>query len=172
MWLKRRRGLQICCFAVALVLAAVIAFKMFYGPWVFIRYVRFPIPKSVKNIKADRPSWEVSGHKYVMRFKINKNDLKLILNSRPFKEMIDVQYRRYGRGVLRWRLDPHHAEGILLYPSYGRPGPKWFRPDQWKNPKVYRFRERNTSYREHLQVLIYNEELGEAYLIERYEGRW
>jgi len=169
MWLKKRRGLQICCFAVALVLTVFIAVKMLYGPWIFIRYVRFPIPKSVKNIKAERPSWEISGHKYVMRFKINKKDLNLIINSRPFKEMIGVSY---GRGVLDWRLDLHHGESIPLYVSTGRAEPKWFRPDQWKNPKVYRFRERNTSYREHLQVLIYNEEIDEAYLIERYEGRW
>jgi hypothetical protein len=167
MWLKKRRGLQICCFAVALVLVTVFAFKMLYGPWIFIRYVRFPIPKSVKNIKADRPKWEISGHKYVMRFKINKDDLKLILDSRPFKEMIDVRYRG---SVLSWNLDPHHGEMIPLYTS--REEPKWFRPDQWKNPKVYRYRERDTSYRLHLQVLIYNEEVGEAYLIERYTGRW
>jgi hypothetical protein len=132
---------------------------------IFKRYVCNPIPKSVKHIRADRP-WELSGHRYVMHFEISPSDLSSVLALRRFTEVSHVEYNA---GSLRWDVDPSHGEALPLY-RHGKGAPAWFRPNDWKNPKAYRHKERQTNYREHMQILIYNEELGEAYLIEYQEG--
>ena len=63
-------------------------------------------------------------------------------------------------------------ESLCLYePQGGWPGPEWFRPDDWKSPKVYEFKQMTISYRLHMQVLIYNEELSEVYLVEDLGGK-
>ena len=102
---KNERTLRNCCISFGIILACIFVPKMSYGTRVFKRYVRNPIPKSVKNIKVHRPR-ELSGRRYVMRFKISQADLMLILNSRRFKEMMDVNYRRgilfLGRGSFAW----------------------------------------------------------------------
>ena len=58
---------------------------------------------------------------------------------------------------------------MILY-SRDRRAPDWFRPGEWRDYKAYRFKERRTNYREHTQILIYNEKLGEAYFVEYQEG--
>ena len=183
---KYKRTLRTCCISLAVILACGLFLKISYPSLLFKKYVCNPIPKSVKNIKAQRTQFLFSGHKYVMRFKINKADLMLILNSRPFKE---VEWVQYENGFLNWGKTPlwekqnqggfnpteasWEREGMCLYePQGGRPGPEWFRPDDWKSPKVYEFKQRSISYRLHMQVLIYNEELSEAYLVEDLGGKW
>lgn len=167
---KNKRTLLSCCIVLALILACAIVLKMSRGPLLFRRYVLKPIPKSVKNIKVARP-WEMSGHRYVMHFRISKADLALILNSKPFKKMMDVSY---DNGNLSWSLDIHQGEGLSLYSIYGdgRSGPEWFRPNDWKSPEVYRFKEMTIEYRRHMQILIYNGELAEAYFVEYQAGHW
>jgi hypothetical protein len=153
------------------ILAGAIALKMPYGTGtrVFKRYVCNPVPKSVKDIKVSRASWLLaSGHRYGMHFKISKDDMTLILNSKRFKEVTDFTYRG---GTLSWDIDPSHGEAVGLYiGTQGQVAPDWFRPDEWPNPKCYRLKERNIRYRLHIQVVIYNEDVGEAYLLEYLEG--
>jgi hypothetical protein len=171
MWYKKRRNFKTFCISAAIILSCVIGLKISHGPLIFRRYVCKPIPKSVKNIKVHRP-WETGGHRYVMHFKISKDDLQLILNSRRFKEMMDVKYK-IKKGILVWQKDPSQGWSLTVYsPSEGRPGPKWFRPDQWDNSKVYFFKDMFGSYQSHWQVLIFNEELAEAYVVEYQEGAW
>jgi hypothetical protein len=121
-----------------------------------------------------------------MHFKISEADLQLVLSSKQFKE---VEWVKYENGSIDWGDTPpwekqnkggyvpgplhYEAESLYLYAPYkGRPGPAWFKPNDWDSPKVYVFKERNISYQEHNQILIYNEELAEAYLVEYQEGRW
>jgi hypothetical protein len=165
-WLKKKRCLVACCFLLALATLLVMALRNSLGaPGVFKRYICDPIPKSVKHIRADRP-WELSGHTYVMHFKISRDDLPCVFNSRGFKEVSKVMY---SHGALDWRVGPSYGESYQLYPP-GGPEPEWFRPNDWKDPKAYRFKERLANYRQHMQVLIYNEEVGEAYFVEYQEG--
>lgn len=154
------------CISLAVILICFVTLKATRGSRVFKKYVYKPIPKSVKDIKLHRP-FELSGHRYVMHFKINKTDLELILNSRRFKEMMSFWYRN---GILSLRMDTSHGGGSLPLFRERQHHPKWFRPDQWDNPKVYRFKERNIEYRENMKILIYNEKLNEAYFIEYQEG--
>jgi len=159
---------------------------------VFRRYVLGPIPASVKNIKADQPG-QLYGKWYALRFNINREDLNLIINSRPF---IKVRNVRYKNGSLDWgwgRLDlgdmvipeggpldtPKYNLGISLYGR--RRAPAWFRPDLWDDTEAYGFYRINDlvnteayeyqmqkssglrSGRKMIQILIYNEKEQEAY---------
>ena len=161
---------------------------------VFRQYVLEPIPPSVKNIRAHQPG-RFYGKRYTLRFNINRDDLNLIVNSRPFIRVRNVEYKN---GSLDWgwgRLDadpllipegspldvPKYNLGISLY---GRKrGPAWFRPDLWDDPEAYCFyregdlvnteayeREMRKSSqlrrgRHIIQVLLYNEKEGEAYFV-------
>lgn len=192
---KNKHILINCCIivtvAVVLISTCAIVLKFTRGSRVFKKYVCNPIPKSVRNIKTHGqgwPSWEIFSHKYVMHFKIGEADLPLILGSKQFKE---VEWFKYKNGSLEWgdtppwekKIEgwssgvgpaPHwEGEGLSLYPRYkGRPGPAWFKPNDWDSPKVYIFKERYVSYQKHIQFFIYNEDIDEAYLIEYQEGHW
>jgi len=156
--------LLLCCVFVSVTLTAH-AFLKKSPSELFRRYILDPIPASVKNIKAHRP-WELSGHRYVFHFDINKADLELILNSRPFKKVMDI---KYSNGYLHWREDALHGRGLPLYSPYkGKPGPDWFRPARWDNPKAYVFIEELR--RTHMQILMYHEEHGQVYFVEYKEG--
>jgi len=152
-----------------LVLAALLAIALRVSTntsRVFRQYVCDPVPKSVQHVKVHR-RWELSGHRYVMHFEIDPNDLSSILDSRQFKEVSKVRYRD---GSLCWDLDSSHSEELWLYPpSHGGLAPDWFRPNDWNSPKAYRYKERQPNYRQHMQVLVYNDERGEAYFIEYQE---
>jgi len=185
---KNKHTLLNCCIivtvAVVMISTYAIVLKFTRGSRVFKKYVCNPIPKSVKNIRVHKP-WEISGHRYVMHFKIDEIDLPLILSSKHFKE---VEWVNYENGSLDWGDSPPwenrnedgymtkshwEAESLYLYAPYkGRPGPAWFKPNDWDNPKVYKFKERTIEYREQIQILIYNEELDEAYIVEYQEGYW
>jgi hypothetical protein len=179
---KNKTWLLTCFIAAALILTIIIALEVSKEHRAFRRYVFKPIPSSVKDIKADLP-WQYTGHKYVLYFKINESDLALILNSRSFKEFEGIVYtngRLYWGYVGNPRLDPRQnpfkgdftGHLLLDVPGSGRrPVPEWFAPNKWNKPKVYSFRERwGKSDRERKQVLIYNEGLAEAYLIEYLPG--
>ncbi len=182
MWHNKNPWLLNCCVATALILTIIIALEISKGHRAFRRYIFKPIPKSVKDIRADLP-WQYTGRRYILYFKINESDLALILNSRSFEEFEGVIYTN---GRLYWgyignpQLDPlqnpfhgDFTEHLLLdVPGSGRrPVPEWFRPNEWNKPKVYSFRERwGKSDRERRQVLIYNEELSEAYFVEYLPG--
>jgi hypothetical protein len=101
-----------------------------------------------------------------MHFKISKVDLDLVLNQRRFKKMMDFRYRN---GILHVTVDPSHGEQLAVF-RMEQHGPEWFRPEDWNNSEVYLFKEKDIEYREHLQVLIYNEKLAEAYFVEYQQG--
>jgi len=102
-------------------------------------------------------------HTYVLHFHIDKSDLPIILNSRAFKEVPDIEYT--GSGQLWWEyLGPGSRQGLSLYkPTGASLAPKWFNLQQWNSPKVYVFHEEHVI---RTRFLVYNEELAEAYFID------
>ena len=76
----------------------------------FREHLLDPIPESVKNIKADRPS-EILGYTYTLRFNINRTDLELLIESRTLEKVWNVKYEN---GYLNWDWYPPRL--------YGTPG--------------------------------------------------
>lgn len=154
---------------------------------VFRQHVLDPIPESVTNIKADQPK-NILGYRYTLRFNINRVDLALLIDSRPFERVWNVKYKN---GYLSWEWDPPRLYGIpghrisipgsgvtiILYHQDGRREPEWFKLKLWDNPEAYVFRkignqvniqtmEDMKAYdRINTQVLLYNEKEDEAYFI-------
>jgi len=140
-----------------------------------------PIPESVTSIKADQPR-KFRGYTYTLRFNISREDLDLIIESRPFQRVWNVEY---GDGNLSWYWEeqnvlgmrvPKYIESLPCY-DYTRE-PRWFRPGQWDNPEAYAFSkegnlvntqrfdsDKSSSGPVNIQVLLYNEKEGEAYFI-------
>ena len=162
---------------------------MSYGSRIFKKYVCDPIPKSVRDIEVHGGGELLSsifGRNYIMHFKINKADVGRILNSRKSRRFRQVEWVSYSNGSIYWGDVPpwekqnqseftpmvhYEYEGQSLYKPYdGRPGPEWFRPNDWESPKVYVFKERVGHYQAHIQILIYNEEVDEAYCIKYQQG--
>ena len=158
---------------------------------IFRQYVLDPIPASVKNIRAHQPGI-FYGSTYTLRFNINRDDLGLLVNSRPFIKVWNVKYEDGGLywGWGRVEAGPLVIPEALAIPKYGRamslydPGsePAWFRPELWDNPEAYglykigdlvnteayeRYMEKSSKLkgRKIIQVLLYNEKEGEAYFI-------
>jgi hypothetical protein len=110
--------------------------------------------------------------------------MELILNSRTF---LKVEWVEYENGFLYWgEVPPLERQNINLQnlqwktqsmklyavgrtvPWWFRLGctePRWFKLARWKSPRVYVLEE--NLGRRHLQILLYNEMLSEAYFIER-----
>ena len=147
---------------------------------IFRAYVLEPIPESVADFKFDRLETSPFGrrHGYVMRFKISKADVELILKSRVFEEF---EWDGYKGDNLFWKLkgtiefDPNtntytstsESHNLPLYTYPKDQTPEWFRPNDWDNPKVYRFKKKwGKADRYQTKVLIFNEELEEAYFVE------
>jgi hypothetical protein len=151
---------------------------------IFAQYVLNPIPESVTNIKADQPD-KFFGYTYIFRFNISRDDLALLIDSRPFEGVWNVKYKK---GVLDWgwgRTGPielkiaKYGYSLTLYShSGGRREPAWFKPGLWDNPETYAFYKVgdlvNIQALDHdgkpygpvnIQVLLYNEKEGEAYFI-------
>ncbi|UCE46372.1 MAG: hypothetical protein JSW47_12210 [Phycisphaerales bacterium] len=151
----------------------------------FRQYVLDPIPTSVTNIKADQR--KIFCYEYTFRFNINRDDLALLIDSRPFVGVWNVKYKK---GVLEWgwgRTGPielNIAKYGYSLPLYGNNWdsprePKWFKPGRWKNPEAYTFYKvgdlvniqafeydgRSLGGRVTIEVLLYNEKEGEAYFI-------
>lgn len=149
----------------------------------FRRFVCDPIPKSVKEIKMDRhvPLRGFLGkHRYLFHFSIDEADLSLILNSRPFKEVQSIKYNDKN-GILSWGDEPTIITGytdsvtshtsvkqrglsLLLYNVHSEErAPEWFSLEQWANPKVYVFEQREVI---RIRILVYHKNLGEAYFVD------
>lgn len=150
---------------------------------IFTKYILDPIPKSVTNIKADRPRLFL-GYTYTLRFNINRADLALITGSRPFQRVWNVTYGMFGKGNLNWHWDPPGVtigpslQIIVYHPKGGRREPKWFTPNLWDDPEVYVFHkegdhvntqtigyDKKANEQEDTLVLLYNEKDQEAYFI-------
>lgn len=158
---------------------------------IFRQYVLDPIPASVTNIRAHQPGI-FYGRTYTLRFNINRDDLDLLVNSRPFIKVWNVKYED---GMLSWgwgrvEAGPLVIPEALAIPKYGcamslygrARKPKWFRPELWDNPEAYglykigdlvntevferdKEKSRESKGRTTIQVLLYNEKEGEAYFI-------
>lgn len=172
---KTRRWPVISCFPVVVMVAIVIAVRGSPESGAFKKYVCRPIPESVAEIRADLRS-RTSSRIRVLRFKISAADIGDIVSSRPFEEFESVTFNGYS---LIWQgpKSPLYntallgdSEDIALY--WTRTPPEWFQLTDWNRPNVYRLREKwGRSTRSHVQVLIYNEQTGEAYFIDYVEGR-
>ena len=148
---------------------------------IFTKHILDPIPKSVTNLKADRP-YCFQGYTYTLKFNINKTDLALITGSRPLQRVWNVWY---GNGRLGWNWDPpggayrRGIQIIVYHPKGGRREPTWwFTPNLWDDSEAYAFQKvgdqvnaqaveyhRKAYDQENTQVLLYNEKDQEAYFI-------
>jgi len=147
---------------------------------IYQQYILDPIPESVTNMEVDQAD-EIGGYRYTLRFSIDKADLSLLINSRPFERVWNVKYRN---GFLEWGWDcdgplgmSKRGQSLTVYiPEKSRPD--WFRPELWDNPEAYVFykagdlvniqafdRDRKSDGRVKTDVLLYNEKEGEAYFI-------
>ena len=158
-----------------------VAFVCVIGVWrvrwqptaIFRQYVLKPIPRSVGKIRADQPM-SLGGYKYVFRFRINRADLSLILNSRPLERLAKMSVTPDGR-CLSWDWNPggQHSSGGLVFSAYsGRPNahvpPSWYSDlGHWVNFEAYALEYMKNrpgmTATSILEILIYNETLGEAY---------
>ncbi len=150
---------------------------------VFRQYVLGPIPESVTNIRADQPK-NFGGYRYTFRFNINRDDLGLLINSRPFVRVWNVKYRD---DSLDWAWDRDGPFGTGRYNS-GMPcydytrEPGWFRPGLWDNPEAYAFWKegdlvnieifgKKSNGPTDIRVLLYNEDEAEAYFVVQYSEK-
>jgi len=153
-------------FGVVLLICPVIFLLKTPSSELFRRYVLEPIPASVMDIKSDR-DLPVYRYAYTFRFNINESDLAQLVNSRPFQKISNVKYD--SQKGLYWEWDSRRSHTMLVYsPGQGRPWwwqrkPRWFTPDRWDNPQAYVFRDKSENWS--VQVLLYNEKLGQAYFI-------
>jgi len=147
---------------------------------IYRQYVLDPIPESVRNVKVDQAD-EIGGYRYTLRFSINRADLSLLINSRPFEKVWNVKYRD---GFVEWGWDRDGPLGMsklgysltVYVPENSRPD--WFRPELWANPEAYAFYKvgdlvntqafdgsRKPDGPVKTDVLLYNEKEGEAYFV-------
>jgi len=186
------------CIALLFIFAWIILLKPPKTPpsEVFRRYVLAPIPESVTNIRADQPK-NIGGYRYTFRFNINRDDLALLINSRPFIKVWNVKYED---GSLNWGWGRVEVEGLVIpegspldIPKYGysmicygssifKREPGWFRPGLWDNPEAYAFWKegdlvnieifgKDSSGPTEIRVLLYNEDEAEAYFVVQYSEK-
>jgi len=127
----------------------------------FVRYILDPIPASVQEIKASRTK-EGFGFGYAFRFKISRGEVDVIINSRPFNRVSHINYEN---DVLLCRSESAPGLTTHVYPA-GVYKPAWFKLEEWADPEAYLIYE-TTQYQEDLWLLVYNENLGEAYFLVR-----
>ncbi len=136
----------------------------------FRRHILDPIRHSVARIRADQTK-DAFGYGYAFRFAISRTDLGLILGSRPFQKVVRLRYRDK---ILSWDWKTAEREtgSGMGMPVYGlrQHVPAWFTPEQWPDPEAYAIFDRGEGATD-VRVLLYNEEVGEAYFIVTHDGR-
>jgi hypothetical protein len=148
----------------------------------FKKYVMSPIPMSVTNIKADQPK-NFGGYRYTFRFNINRDDVGLLINSRPFVKVWNVKYKN-GDLSWQWNCDGPLGTGpVSSMPCYDHTRePGWFKPGLRNNPEVYAFWkkgdlvnvqvfEKESRGPTEIRVLLYNGEEAEAYFVVYYSEK-
>jgi hypothetical protein len=179
------RSPVIAFLALALVFATVACGMRFfvYPRTLFERHVIRPIPASVRNMKADiynkatfwarRKGYQARAS--VVRFDISREDLLQIVAARGFKPWENVDYRA-NEGTLWYRMagDPTTYTDAYLYRGrYAKP-PSWFDLDKWQDTDMETYLTGQDDYMKtneiDVSLLIYNSQLGSAYLI-RWERR-
>lgn len=142
---------------------------------VFERYVLKPIPPSVASIRLHQATGSF-GRTHILRFRISKRDAASIVASKPFEEFEWVWYRDYnvssgnlpanGRDPRQNTMFGVAVESVPVREHGKLWLPDWFAINDWKDPKVWRFHQKvGRAERDHIQLLIYNEKIGEAYFI-------
>jgi hypothetical protein len=139
----------------------------------FERYVLKPIPRSVAEIRVDQPL-SLGGYEYVFRFRICRADLSLILDSRPLERIAKMSITPDGR-CLGWDWNPEgqYSPGGLTFDAYSNSPraavpPSWYSDlGHWVNFEAYALEYMKNrpgmTATSILEILIYNETLGEAY---------
>jgi hypothetical protein len=129
----------------------------------FKRYIIDPIPETVTNIRADQPK-RLWGYRYTFRFNIAREDVAKIVDSRPFKQISNANYK--DNGHLEWEWDASRwGEVIVYHPRSDHARPEWFTLGLWDNPEAYAFVATREHDHKDTWVLLYNEKDGEAYFI-------
>ena len=128
----------------------------------FKKYILDPIPKSVKNIKVDQTS-SIYGYAYLFGFDIDKEDLKLIIDS---KSLTTTTYIGYSDGY--FHVENYGGYKMISLLVYGnRKQAKWFHPESWKNPDCYCYIT-SINHQNDRRILLFNKEENKAYFyIER-----
>lgn len=188
--MRQRFTLLLCLplFIVVLVLIvvfwAIVAKRVEPTPTaLFQQYVLKPVPPSVADLRVIRPT-AFQGYTYVFRFRISKPDLSLILSSRPLERTPGMRVTPGGRS-LTWEWGPRdrHSSGGLYWSPFadgpGASGPPWWYWDlrDWVNFEAYALeymkKRPGMTSTKIMEILIYNEALGEAYFfIESINQRW
>jgi hypothetical protein len=131
----------------------------------FLKYVLDPIPASVTNMKVKQMG-AFRGHTYVFRFDINRADLDLIIQSRPFRE---AQIINCQGGNLFWVWKDSN-DGLAFSIDAGKLS--WYTLESWEEPETYALVKEGKSSKgvetTDIQVLFYNAKLGQAFFIVDY----
>jgi hypothetical protein len=174
---------------------AFLAWEFAFSPRAaFRRYVVHPIPRSVRNIRVDH-TWKtplssrlqsyLRRSVFVLRFDISKEDLQRILGSREFRVckscscteggtvkyvITRISYTTFrGHDEINTSNEPMY---IYLWPV-GRPVPSWFDLDKWTEPNGYMAGQDYMSPGwVDVSLLVYNEQLGSAYMIKYEASGW
>jgi hypothetical protein len=183
-FLKERKRWLFCCVIVALAIGIYYAKTARYQPTkeqIFHRFVLNPIPGSVTDIQADCHKYNWYGdYIYVLRFGIDRTYLDFLINSYPFKRVYLEDFETSGE--LRWcslekpevtttYFSRHTYSGVYYSTEIYEPGeqrPSWLDLGVWQNPEMYVYEEETG--RDgiiHRKILIYNNDLGYAYLIDK-----
>lgn len=125
----------------------------------FKKYILDPIPKSVKNINVDQ-TMIYYGYAYLLGFDINKEDLKLIIDSNSLTPAILIDYAA-GSLNLEYHYKDYVGMRIPVY-EYDQKPASWFHLELWKDPDCYcyiTFINGQNDYR----ILLFNKEENKAY---------
>ncbi len=140
------------------------------GRLLFKRLVVHPIPPSVQQIKAD--SCRISSlldrldgfreYAFVLRFKVNREDLSQIIAARGFKRWEDA---KCSEGTLQYKSSDQFLTSIKLYNMRRQP-PNWFDLEQWTKFETYFVGKDETGlWTIDVSLLLYDERRGCAYMI-------
>ena len=137
----------------------------------FRKYVHSPIPKSVSRIKVDKPFGH-GGYEYVFRFKIKREDFESLRKSRSLRKINIKGYIIDGKGI-SWvwedMVPSSGKEGGVGMPIYsGMHVPSWYDLPTWDNPEAFAIHKEDENKNTYIQILLYNNELGQAYFITYY----
>lgn len=119
------------------------------------------IPHSVSEVKADSTHTVLGfGYGYVFRFKIDRADLTVLVDSLSLKKVGQVEYDKRDTSLTWGRHS--FPDGIMNVYEPGQRRPTWFQPEALGDSV-----EGYASSEDGVKVLMYNEHLEEAYYITR-----
>ena len=145
---------------------------------VFERHVLKPIPPSVAGIRLHEATGSF-GCTHILRFRISRGEAASIVASRPFEEFGWVWYSNYnvssgnlaanGRDPRQNTMFGVAVESVPVREHGKLWLPDWFGINDWENPEVWRVHQKwGRAERDHIQLFVYNERIGEAYFINHF----